>query len=343
MQRKNNKEHKKQHTVPKVYLDNFTDKNGSLWMFNPNLSIYSNAPQNTLTRKYYYDVKFGNNRSLIIEKGYLANLEGEYANIYREKISKYQPLTDEEKAKLSIFIATQFTRVPRVRDSIRGFIDQIEEMTKPFKNLTDEEKKKMSGHSPIPHNNQDSMSVEDLIKMKDTLDSDHSLMLPKLAIQLAPILFDMKWGFMAYKNTDNSFITSDDPCVLVNPALEEHYGLDHFYSSPGLAQSGVEVMLPLSPDIALLCGWKMNTDRLYIPVTKVQVDNANKRQLRHGGLIIANSKKMSETIKNYIRWRKLNYPVRNVLIDPAVLDNSRITDNELIEYALREGHLDHVK
>lgn len=320
--------HKKQHTVPKTYLENFVDNNGSLWMLNPSFKIYKNAPKNTLTQKFYYNVQFQGKDSLIIEKGFLGSLESEFAEIYRQKISQRIRLDDDEKAKLALFIAAQLNRVPGRRDAMRDFIDQIEETVKPFMNMPDDMKKKLASHSAplIPGHEENSMPVEELFKMRDDLNASHSAMLPKLSLDIAPIIFSMQWGFMVYEKEDNVFITSDDPCVMVNPDLEAHYGYEHMYSSPGLAQNGVELMIPISPNIAILCGWKLKSDRAYIPVTSKMVDNANKRQIRHSALLITNSERHANSLKSHILKRRQLYDVRNVLANPLEQIHTPIID-----------------
>lgn len=308
--------HRKQHTVPKTYLDNFTDKSGSLWILNTSLKIYRNAPQNTLTKDYFYDVTIQGKKSLIVEKGFLGTLEGKFARIYRDKISKKLPLTDEEKVMMSIFIAAQMGRVPGLRNVWLDLINRVEEMTKPFMDSSEEERKAMSAYSsPIPSSD-DSIPVSELISMRDTINSDASAILPELSISLARYIFSMNWGFMVYEKGDNYYITSDDPCTMVNPELEKAYGPNHFYSHAGLAQKGVEVMIPLSPTVSLLCGYILKHDQSYIPVTSEMVNNANQRHLRHGSLIITHSEQVAKAVKNHILRRRKLYEVRNVLAKP---------------------------
>lgn len=309
---------KRQHTVPKTYLENFADDKKSLWMLNSSLKIYRNVPKNTLTKKFYYNVEFQGNNSLIIEKGFLGNLESLFAEIYRMKIAKRIRLDDGEKAKLALFIAAQLNRVPGRRNAMRNFIDRIEESVKPFMDMPDDRKEKITSNSSslIPEDEGDSISVDELLKMRDNLDASHSAMLPKLSLDIAPIIFSMQWGLMVYENKDNVFITSDDPCVMVNPDLEAHYGYEHLYSSPGLGQNGVELMIPIATDVAILCGWKLESDRAYIPVTSEMVDNANKRQIRHSSLLITNSERHANSLKSHILKRRQLYDVRNVLAKP---------------------------
>ena len=311
----NRKEYRKQHTVPKSYLNNFTDTNGSLWMMDTKLNVYRNAPKNTLTKDSYYDVQFQGKSSLIIEKGFLGTLEGQFAQIYKDKISKKIRLTEEEKGLMSIFIAAQLNRVPGRRDAMLDFINRVEEMTKPFIDMTDDEKEEIARQSfPAPRDG-DSIPVEELLKMRDTINSDSSAMLPGLSFDIAPMIFSMNWGFMYYEDGDNFFFTSDDPCTMVNPDFEQRFGP---YNHPGLIQDGVELMMPLSPTISVLCGWRLEQDLEYIPVNDEMVNQANQRHLRHGSLIITNGEKVANAVKQHIIRRRQLSEIKNVLSKPLM-------------------------
>lgn len=323
------KSNRKQHTVPRVYLSNFTDTNGSLWMLNTSMKVYKNAPQNTLTKDYFYDVNFQGETSLFVEKGFLDTLEGIFARIYKDKISQKLLLTEEEKGLVSIFVAAQLNRVPARRNAMVDFINRIEEKTKPFMNLSQKELRQMSSFSP-PTTDGDSMPVSELLKYRENIDSNSSVMLPALSVDIAEYIFNMQWGFMYYEKGDNFFITSDDPCTMVNPEMERMFGPDALISRPGLEQNDVELMIPLSPTIALLCGWKLKQDLQYIPVRNIDVNNVNQRQLRHGSLIITNSEKFANHIKHYIEHRKKLYVVRNVLSTPLM---------DIIPPLIQEGDL----
>lgn len=312
--------HEDQHTVPKCYQQNFTDSDGRIWLLNPkpNLRVYSNAPQNTLTRKDYYSLNFlGADNALIIEKGFLGSLESRFANIYRTKIEKRIRLDDEEKAAIATFLAAQLNRVPYQRDSLVDFINRVEERVKPFMELSDEQKRDMAQYAFPPVSSTDEgMPVSKLLEIRDDINTNHSMMIPGLTLDIAPIIYEMKWGFMTYDKDDDAFVTSDNPCAMLNPTLEQELGIGNMMSSPGLAQKDVEFMFPISPTICLLCGWQIKRDRAYTPVNREIVDNANKRQLRHSSLLITSNEKQALGIKRHIETRDKMLKVENVLSRP---------------------------
>lgn len=309
-----------QHTVPKCYQQNFTDSDGRIWLLNPKptLRVYSNAPRNTLTRKDYYSLSFlGADNALIIEKGFLGGLESQFAEIYHTKIKKHIRLDDEEKAAIATFLAAQLSRVPYQRDALVDFINRIEEHVKPFMELSDEQKRKMTQYSsPLLQDSGESMPVSKLLEIRDDIDTNHTMMLPGLTIDIAPVIYKMKWSFMIYDKDDDAFITSDNPCAMINPVLEKKLGIGRIMSSPGLGQKDVEFIFPISSSICLLCGWQIELDRTYIPVNREMVDEANKRQLRHSSLLITSNEEQALGIKRHIEKRGKMHKAKNVLSRP---------------------------
>lgn len=59
----------------------------------------------------------------------LSKLEGRYAEIFRQKISKRLPLNEEEHITLCAFVAVMLQRTLRHRDNLDRFFDQILERT----------------------------------------------------------------------------------------------------------------------------------------------------------------------------------------------------------------------
>ena len=77
---------------------------------------------------------------------------------------------------------------------------------------------------------------------------------------------------------DHYFITSDDPCVLLNIPAMKKFGIGTFGSSPGLLQDEVELSLPLSSEISLLAGWKLKNE-VYISTPPRMINQINIRAM----------------------------------------------------------------
>lgn len=294
--------HKGQHKVPRTYLEAFTDSDGKLWVANNKLKIYRDKPYNVLTERDFYTVRFpSGGGSLVIETEFLGGIEAAYAKLYREKLKDQRSITDEEKGILAIFLASMIERSPRRREGIQDFFDKVTTQTGQMQAMVDamtpEERKAFGDRQPpvSEENRKNSIPAGEFVRLGKDIPSLHSSEIPRMVTFTAPILFDMSWGFMT-RSKGEPFITSDNPAIIVNPSIP----YDSFWG-PGLGQKDVEITIPLSPDLALLEGWQIEHERMYIPVEADTVQELNRRLMRNSDTLISNEKtileKQAERIK----------------------------------------------
>lgn len=284
--------HKKQHKIPRTYLEAFTDSEGLVWVADKNLKLYQQKPVNLLTEADYYTIRFGaGGGTLAVETKFLGGIEGSYSKLYREKIEKQLTVSKKDKATLSVFVASMMERQPMRRESLEKFFSDIERSAKHLRGLPDRVKKRMAS-LPIASGGGPSFSADELLEAGKDVGSLHSSLIPSSVVDIAPIIFDMKWAFMVKPKDSEPFITSDNPCVMMDPVGELKYGRGTFGAAPGLAKKNVELTLPLSSEVALLCGWKMTKDWNYLPVSEKEVRGINARTLRHADSVIGPDKEM---------------------------------------------------
>jgi hypothetical protein len=157
--------------------------------------------------------------------------------------------------------------------------------------MTPEEKQKFIDAQPpvSEQSRRNSIPADVFIEAGKDTGSFHTAGIPLAVATTAPIIFDMKWAFMVRPKDSDPFITSDSPCTLDNPSLPPR----SFYR-PGLIQKNIEVCIPLSPDLALLCGWQMDQDWGYLPSTAGEVAEINRRIMRRSETLVSNDKAMLE-------------------------------------------------
>ena len=265
-------EPKKQHYVPQCYLKEFIDPNTPqnqepyVWIFDKKgKNKKRKAPHNILvsTDLYTLELKSGG-KDYSIEKT-LSALEGEYARVFREKISKQIPLTNEEYVVLCAFVSTMMQRTLRSKANAERFIDEMIQMTAQF-----ESKGEMTN----------SRLKELLEYKKDT----HKLGVFKMLPDIAELLFKMNVAFLV-SDDGVPFITSDDPVNLFNPDLQ----WQKFYS-PGLMQKKIEITMSLSPKILVCFSW--SNLRGYAKYDKRRVTDTNRMTVNQAHeYIISNSQK----------------------------------------------------
>ena len=302
--------HKKQHKVPRTYLEAFTNNDGRVWVSDNKLRLYSEKPKNILTENDFYTVRFPDGGgTLKVETEFLGGIEATYARIYGEKISQHKPLTRIEKAAMAIFVATMLERSPRRREALQDGFDQVRKITEKMRamvsGMTPEEKKAFAAAQPpvSEESRRNSIPADEFLKAGEDTASFHSAGIPEGVATTAPIIFNMKWALLVRPDDSEPFITSDSPCTLDNPDLPPR----SFYG-PGLGQKNIEVCMSLSPDLALLCGWQLDKDWGYLPAKSGEVAEINRRIMRRSETLVSNDKalleKQIDRIKTFLTKQK---------------------------------------
>ncbi len=296
---------KRHHTVPRCYLENFTDKNGYVWVLDTSDKIFNIRPENILVETHFYRLTLKNGEKSVVVEDTLANMEGAFADIFANKISKGIPLTVDERAKIAIFTAAMLHRTRPHRESMRNMFERLKETMQEWQEEYRRNPEARELASIMPSSGDDkSITLEELDEGLKDFDEQHAADLIPQIVSTAQIIFDMKWAILKRKNGDIDFITSDDPFVVVRPESIKKYGAKAIGSQPGLIYKDAEVSLPLSKDLALLAGWTINED-CYIDIPAENVEPINQRTALHSGeRIVASSKEQLEIIKT-------KYPPRN--------------------------------
>lgn len=286
----------RQHTVPRCYLQNFTDEDGFVWVLDTKDNIFKIKPKNILVENHFYTITLKNGEKSLFVEDTLANIENAYTTIFANKISKDQFLTDDERAKVSIFCAALMLRTQPCREGVRKMFKQLkesmEEWKKQFEAMSPEA---LRTAAAIPRGDGESIRLSDVENYLENIEEEHSISILKNLPKTSQLIFNMKWSI--WKNTDAGFVTCDDPLVLLRPASIKKYGPKAVGSQPGLVYKDVELTLPLSRDRLLLAGWILEQDS-YLPVENKIAQNINYRTITHSAeRIIADSHAKVEAIK----------------------------------------------
>ena len=266
---------KRHHTVPKCYLENFAAEDGFVWVLDTKDNIFKIKPENILVENHFYTVTLKNGDKSLLVEDTLANIEGAYTTIFRDKLSKDEFLTVNERATVAIFIAALFLRTQPYREGTRNMFQRLknsmEEWKKQFETIPRD--KRMASVMP---SNGESITIEEVTDHLENFKEQHSISVLTQLPEVAQIIFDMKWSI--WKSQGTKFVTSDDPVVLLRPEAIKKYGARAIGSQPGLLYKDVELTLPLSKDRLLLAGWILKKDS-YISVENELVDSMNHRTI----------------------------------------------------------------
>lgn len=268
---------KKQHTIPECYLKNFADSDYKIWVLNlDRRQIYPTNPKDVLTGNHFYTIKFPAGGGSIIVEDTLGTVESKYAEIFQNKIRTKNPLTEQEKAVCSIFVAALLMRTKAMRDSIEDFKKRQTELINYFISMPLEQRKRMSRINHI--GDKIGVSVSRIAESNQDIPSLHSSIMLMSLPEISNIIFKMKWCFGYPENTNDAFITSDNPCSLVNPTLLKDHRRIVPMSNSGLAQEDVELTLPLSSSLCLIATWKTEFQE-YVSLASDLVEAINFRTI----------------------------------------------------------------
>lgn len=296
-------DNRKHHLVAASYLAGFASpqkKSGRIWVMNRDFHLYPSTPLKALRNTDFYLIRNPDgSESLEVEREYLSGIEGLYASHTMPKILANQPLGEEEKAVLSLMAASMLARSPALRSSEEDFFKRLKEQMDALNSLPEEQKREMAGFA-LPIKEEDRIPGEEVQRIAADVPSWHSEGIPTMTSHMFPYINAMKCNVMVSTDPDNPFITSDSPCIMVNPVLEQEYGKGAMYASPGLGQKHVEVTLPLSPTHALMFGYLMKRDMQYVPLGKGQapmLETINARTTRQAHNLVSNSEQQLKNIR----------------------------------------------
>jgi hypothetical protein len=256
--------------------------------------IFRIKPENILVENHFYTITLKNGEKSLLIEDTLANIEGAYATIFRDKLSKDELLTINERATVSIFIAALFLRTQPHREGTKNMFQRLKNSMEEWKKQFETLPRNRRASSVMPSSGE-SISLDEVSSYLANINEEHSLNVLAQLPEVAQIIFDMKWSI--WKAEGVEFITSDDPVVLLRPESIKKYGVRAIGSQPGLLYKDVELTLPLSKDKLLLAGWILEEDS-YVSVEAKLVERMNGRTItRSSKKVITSSREQSEQIK----------------------------------------------
>jgi hypothetical protein len=247
-----------QHYIPQYYLKGFsTSSDASLiWVYEKGKNRASLLPiQSIANEKRRWPEQ---------NEIYLEHKVESPANSVINRIRNHQPITEDDKQKLSAYMVVMLLRVPRG-------LQRVKEES-PI--VTNEifEKLEMKIHSLKKEHPENTVLLSKRLdelpgirhKWESFLPKDvwYNMLTPDTLPQVLTIISDMNWIFLTSQKK-HAFITSDNPVF--------------FFEQVGLANSEAQVFFPISSNIALFISWKKSLKNLYIRVKDSTLPQINKR------------------------------------------------------------------
>jgi hypothetical protein len=252
---------KKQHFVPRFYLDHFKDANAMIWTYDkksesPAGNVRSASPENTAVNTNFYSVQNADGSYNDVVENLLADFESDVAPIYGSLLGGEVP-KGLEKDKMAVFFAALYARSPAQINSAAWLLGALAQVTtgatlssREIFDETMDRTERENGSEPTTRQQRD--EIFDMMGDKDrftmTVLQKAGLMSIASIEPVMEVFRRMHW--ILVESPDQHIVTSDNPVVKINPNPHP------FYGDGGFAMKDVFVTVPLSSLMMLEMSWK---------------------------------------------------------------------------------------
>ena len=293
---------KKEHYVPRCYLEHFEGTDGRIKVFDKRLIQERNQLKEEIAfENYFYDIKFdeiikkidsGKHQAMqddimrltgvnnwdeikkrlmdskYIEKDFLSKIEGEYGNLLKAIIAKSYNGNDWVIKNCRPFSPDEkaylsfFIAIQAIRT--KTYREMIKQtIEKGYKALI--YKQLNNSEYPIP---EDSFSIkvsDDFVKLQHA----QTLLDEDVSVDLAETFLDHIWVMYVNKTT-LPFYTSDNPVLTIPHKKDKHR------SYSGFASEGIEIVFPVTPNLLIAMYDKNIYSKYYKDLSFIALTNTDK-------------------------------------------------------------------
>ena len=249
------------HYVPQKYLRGFTDLScpDALWQFDKETLSYSERPASIAKiaqQRSFYDADTERRLNELVERP---------GNRVLDKLrSGHLKLEDEERAHLSVYIATMLTRVPHHRAKGEAMVPHV------LRQVTSELREQIRAYSHAgqisTHTAEQRLAETDAAEAKFAAEIPNNvrerIRSPWPTERMINVVYNMHWRFVCADGSDY-FLTTDNPAF--------------FFECYGLGTENSELTFPVSCRLAMFGSWTPVADGNRISRRSQFVKEANRR------------------------------------------------------------------
>jgi hypothetical protein len=270
--------HKKQHFIPKFYLEAWCDpktpagQEPFVWQFpKEGGTPQKKAPKNIFHETDMYTVKMPDgSRNLVLEEG-LSQLEYLFVKLTNEKLSACMPLENDDRLLLCAFVAAMTARTEAQRNHWSKQWGELlrrgDEMIEWAKTASEEDKRAASLLAG-PEPKRGTFTYKDIKRLAES--PMQNMLIPMISV-MTPLFFGLNLGVL-YTDSKPGFITSDNPVVWFDP---DWHTRPPFWQDAGLAYPKTEITLPVSPSQLVILSRR--DIKGYLPIPERVADDLSRR------------------------------------------------------------------
>ncbi len=221
---------KRQHFLPKFYLEGFT-RDGMIAVFDREANeIRVQQPVNTCVIGHFYTIEDSEGRKRFELEQLLSQYESK-ASLAIKKLEATESINADERSDLAIFLAFAAFRTPDLLDSLKAFTSGlIKDMSQRMFSGVEVVKAGMRGKPDAPSTEEElEAEARNLVEFAQSgqyeVKTHHTWavgMAMMLALKIAPIFAGRDWVVVHRDNEEESFVTTDAPVLLSTVAPREN-------------------------------------------------------------------------------------------------------------------------
>jgi hypothetical protein len=268
----NNPRPKKQHYVPRFYLEHFTDGDGMVWTYDSQGNdVRPATPLNTAVETNFYSImddEGGHNDEI---EHWLQGVEGKASELY-PKVLRGEKLEGQGKADFSVFVSSLYTRSPAMITAYAEFTGYMAQ------HLNDFVLASRARFDAMMDRYDADKGIETTQKQRDEtfafardksryiiqVDKKRGLRALGVTDRLTEIFYDMTW--VVFESPHQHLVTSDNPVIQVSPPDDHH----PIYGDGGFLNKRANVSVPLSSSRMLGLAWMADAPKGVHRVPKEQ-------------------------------------------------------------------------
>jgi hypothetical protein len=266
---------KKQHFIPRFYLEHFADGNGKLWTHDPvHDNLHYSTPENTGFETNIYTPEGEDGTRMDIVEETLSKVESSAAQLLPDLLA-FKKLGDSDKAEFAMFLATMFARSPA---QLRQFAAHQGKVAHWLGRV--EVEHELRRKEELGTLSKDDEQTRLILTQKDIYEIHVDRRVGLVSFQqcevLANLMKKMTWTFEVSENQE--LLTSDNSVFWVNGGgpipVNGPYGF-------GLGHPQAVIPFPLNPGIILRLDWQPGLGWTKHRLFKSRAKLSNQYQAKH--------------------------------------------------------------
>ena len=294
---------KKQHLVPRFYLNRFCDANGRVWTYSADSEPFSRRPEDTAVESNFYSPVGEEGERFDDIESALATIEGNASPLWEELLAG-KVMKGKARESMAIFLAAQFLRSPTM---VGAAAEAMGFMLNPIIQRVSRDTKISEETAFLRDENDDKRESADTRERVRKFFSDPNNykihVLREIGLQAlnsvdacANVFLNMTW--VVGLSRDQHLITSDSPVTRAYDPKTHH----PIYGYHGFANKSLRVNFPLSPYFALELVWEGDERERIVDIPVELVREMNRLRAAQADRYVYSSQRDSGIQKLCTKW-----------------------------------------